>query len=79
MKTLNINFGALSDSIGKQIKDQGFVFDGKQVQIFQEQSDAILKLRFAGILTDSMMDKAHGKLFKLIKEHVQSKMEPILS
>jgi len=67
----------LSDPIGKQVKSQGFQFDGKQMINFQEQSDAILKLRFAGILTDSMMDKAHVKLFGHIKKHVQGMMKPI--
>jgi hypothetical protein len=76
MKTLNVHFGALSDPIAKQVKTQGFSFDGKQMLSFQEQSDAILRLRFANILTDSMMDKAHAKLFKFIKQHVQSKMKP---
>jgi hypothetical protein len=74
MKTLNIHFGALSDPIAKQVKDQGFSFNGKQMLNFQEQSEAILRLRFADILTDSMMDKAHAKLFKHIKNHVQKNL-----
>lgn len=75
MKTLNINFGALADPISKQIKKQGFSFDARQLVVFQEQSEAILKLRFAGILTDSMMDKAQSKLFGYIKNHIQSKIK----
>lgn len=77
MKTLNINFGALSDPISSQLKEQGFSFDSKQLIAFQEQSEAILRLRFAGILTDSMMEKAQGKLFGYIKKHIESKMKPV--
>jgi hypothetical protein len=77
VKELNIHFGALADPIAKQVKSQGFKFNGKQMLIFQEQSEAILRLRFAGLLTDSMMDKVHSKLFAHIKEHIKGMMKPV--
>lgn len=69
-KIFGIHFGALCDPISEQLKAQELKFDEKQVAIFQKHVHAITTLRFADLLTDSMLDKINKKLFRQIQAHV---------
>lgn len=68
---LSINFGALSDTIAKQLRKQGFDFHTNTVAHFQKQSESILILRMGNILPDSAVDKAYSNLHKKIVKHVK--------
>lgn len=70
-KTIGIGFGVLSDSISKQLKNQGFDYDKKVVEVFESEMDAINTLRFGNsLLTDSDTDRITKKLYKKIVSHV---------
>lgn len=67
---IGLHFGALSDSIQKQLTDQKFKFNTKQVEAYQAASDALLTLQFACLITDSARLKIQAKLYKRIVSHV---------
>jgi hypothetical protein len=72
-KTFGIHLGALCDPIAEQLKKQGFEYDPKKAEEFQKYATAILTLRFADLLPDSVYDKINQKLFKQIQAHVIKK------
>lgn len=69
-KTIGIHLGALSDTIENQLESQGFTFDTKEVRHFQKVADALLMVSFAGLITDSVREKANQKLYKKVIKHV---------
>lgn len=69
-KTLGLYFGALSDSLEDQLTKQGFNFDKKEVDHFQQDIDALNRLRIRGYIIDSQIDKISQKLFNKIKSHI---------
>jgi hypothetical protein len=69
-KQFGIHFGALSDSISKQLEKQGLKFNAKEVDQFQNDLDAIQRLRFRSILTDTTSSKCFEKLYKKILTHI---------
>lgn len=68
--TFGIHFGALSEPIHKQLKNQGLKFDETQVKNFERQLEAITILRFSNLLPDSIATKVFDKLYKRIQTHV---------
>jgi len=62
-KQIGIHFGALSDSIEEQLKNQEFSFNKKEIDLLQEDLDAIIRLHIRGYIVDSAIDKIHKKLF----------------
>jgi hypothetical protein len=74
---LNIHLGALCDSIPKQLKSQGFKFNADAALLFQKQSDALIDLKFAGILTEGEVKKGRDRLFKQIAGHVSKMNKPV--
>lgn len=69
-KTLGMHFGMLSNSIAKQLKDQGFRYYSKNVKEFQRDLDAILRLWIDGYIPDKLKIKYTERLFKTIEKHV---------
>lgn len=69
-KTIALAYGPLSDSISEQLDQQGFKYDKKKADHFEKQRDAIYILRFAGLITDSVVMNIENKLHKKIVEHV---------
>jgi hypothetical protein len=65
-----IHFGALADSLRKQLRDQKFKYDPKKVMDFEKDYKAILRLKFRDILPDTLARKATDKLYKKIQSHV---------
>jgi outer membrane protein assembly factor BamA len=63
----NIELGAMSDTIAKQLHDQGVEQIGKSVELLDRMANAITILYLHGCLTDSETDKARKKLVKQIK------------
>jgi hypothetical protein len=70
-KTLRISFGALSDSLAKQIRDQDLEIDPTKCGHLQLDIDAVNRLRIRGALTDSEAHKVHKRLMKSITNAVQ--------
>lgn len=68
-KTITINYGALGDSIEKQLNDQGFTLSDKKE--FIEKLHHSLTMCCFHLLTDSQINscqmKLHKKIMKLIK------------
>ena len=68
MSEIGFGYGALCDDLEKQANEQGYTM-GEFGESAEELRKAILKLRFAGILTHSERDKCFNKLQKrIIKE-----------
>jgi dihydroorotase len=63
----NIELGAMSDAIAKQLHDQGVEQIGKSVELLDRMTNAITILHLHGCLTDSETDRARKKLVKQIK------------
>lgn len=73
-KEIGISYGMLADNIDKQLIQQGFEFDAKKVNGFQEQLDAIHTLRLGVCqLPDSMYHRLNLKLHKAVVKHVATK------
>lgn len=70
-RKLGIHFGAMSDSISKQLRVQKFKFMPADAKDFQDDFDSILSLWFSKLLTDSQKAKLQTKLFKRIEHHVK--------
>lgn len=71
MKTqIGIHFGALADEFALQLKKQGFKYDSKEMDRFQDLESSILKLSFADIVTDSQKEKLYQRLYRKIVSHV---------
>ncbi len=64
-----IYYGVLHPTIEKQLQDQKIYIDG--VQAMQKNRDAINRLYFAEILTESEKDKAFKRLHKIITRAVK--------
>ena len=71
-KTLNLRFGAMSPSIKEQLTEQNLKFRVGDVNHFQKDSEAIVRLKIRGLLNDSTAKKAQDSLFKKITSHVVS-------
>lgn len=70
-KNVGISYGIIADSLSKQLTQQGLKFDKKKMDIFEEQREALNKLRFGcGLLTDSMASKLTLKLHNKVMAHV---------
>jgi hypothetical protein len=70
-QTIGLSYGILSDPLNKQLDKQGVKYDKKKIAQFEEEREAINRLRFgSGLLTDSMVDKILPKLHKKIIAHV---------
>lgn len=69
-KQLGIHFGALADPISQQLKKQGFKYKKEDVMHFEKQLDAITRLKFASLISDSIATKAYQKLYKSIEKHI---------
>jgi hypothetical protein len=71
---IGLSYGVLSDTLSKQLDNQGFKYDAKKIKEFETELEAIHTLRFgSGLLTDSMVDKIIAKLHKKIVAHVARK------
>lgn len=59
-----INYGLMYPTIEEQLREQNIYIDGAQAM--QKNRDAINRLYFAEILTESGKDKAFKRLHKII-------------
>jgi len=71
-QTLRLGFGALSPALSKQLSDQGFGFNEDEVEHFQKDLGAIIRLKVRGIIPLGEIKKAETRLFKKITAHVES-------
>lgn len=67
---MQIAFGALVDSIHKQLKKQKFKFDKEEIKHFQRLADQMLYLSFHGILTEGAYNKARNRFMKKLGSHI---------
>lgn len=72
-KSLSLYLGALSDSLEKQLTEQGFEFDKKEIEHFQKDMDALNRIRIRGYIGDSQIERIDQKLFNKIKAHITQK------
>ncbi len=80
-KQVVIAYGVISNSLSKQLKNQGFKFNRGKINIFQREINAINQLRFGScLLTGSMVDKLFQKLHNKIVAHLEeeNKISPSL-
>jgi hypothetical protein len=71
-KQVKLAYGVVTDTLAKQISEQGLSFDKKAINQFQKQQTAIHTLRFGNIITDSVADKAFKRLHNRVMGHLQS-------
>jgi hypothetical protein len=71
MKTISVHFGALCPSIAEQLIEQGVVAIPDEINHFQGDADAITRLMFRGMLSDSQAHTARQKLLKKIVRAVE--------
>lgn len=62
---VGFGYGIMYDKIEKQANEQGFSL-GKDTERFEKCKEAITRLMFEEILTDSQVDKAFQKLNKKV-------------
>jgi hypothetical protein len=67
---VGLKFGALSPDISAQLNEQRIKYDKQKVNGFQKCADAITRLRFNDLLSDSQADKCFDKLMKKIGAHL---------
>ena len=72
-KELVIVFGAMTDSIQKQLLAQQITRPRKIVQVLQMDADSITRLAIRGLLSDSEVRKARQRLMKKIKRTLEAK------
>lgn len=71
MKTqIGLHFGALAEGVASQLKQQKFKYDSKEVEHFQMCVNALLRLRFADLITDQQHEKIQMRLYRKIVSHV---------
>lgn len=66
-----INFGALSPPLKEQLRE--YVFNEDEIDILQEDIDAINRLHIKGMLTDSATQAAEKKIIKKIAQACRRK------
>ena len=64
--TLEISFGALSPSIGEQLRSQGLTATKDDVTHWESDRKALTRLRVRGLLPDATAKQAERRLFKRI-------------
>jgi hypothetical protein len=69
---MNISFGALAPALSEQLADSGLTTE--QLEHFDKDADAILRLRIRGYLTDSAYLSAFKKLMKAIERKLAEKV-----
>jgi len=70
---VQLRYGAMSDTISKQLTVQGFKFDKKLCEHWQKDADAITRIRIRGILTANQTEKARIKLLNIIAKTLNPK------
>lgn len=69
---LRLSFGASSPSIESQLEVQGFSFRPDRINHYQQDADAITRLKIRGLLPESQFDKCYRRLIKKIGKHCES-------
>lgn len=64
-KNISLSMGALSKPLVEQFIEQGFVAP-KQIELYQQDADAITRLLIRGFIPPSVAHKARQKLVKEI-------------
>lgn len=67
-----ISMGAFADPILKQITDQGYEAKASLIAAWQQDADAVCRLRVRGVLTDTEAHKANKRLFAAISKGIKS-------
>lgn len=67
--TLQIVFGALSESIAKQLSAQGYRL--KSSALYQKDADAITRLLIRGLIPESQANDARKRLMKSIGDELR--------
>lgn len=69
MNKVGIHFGAFSDCLEKQLKEQGLV--DKKCERHQQDVDAIVTLCIHGVVTESQAEKIRQKIVNQIAKSVE--------
>lgn len=69
-KQFGLSLGALSPKLADQLQEQGLTMEKHNINHWQRVIDALIRIRFAGLLTDSQYDAAARKMVKKISEDI---------
>ena len=69
-ETLIISLGIMTDTIAKQLDGQGFKYNRKKVEEFEEWRDSLNQLYITGLVNDKELSSVKRKIFTRIKAHV---------
>jgi hypothetical protein len=76
MKNISIEFGALAEPIGKQLKEQGITLLKSDTERFERIAYSITLLHLQDIIPDSVRDKSRQKLMKKISNVINGMVRP---
>lgn len=62
VEQLFISVGGMSESVKKQVVDQGWNIDIEEVKLFDKLLDALILLRIQGYIPDRQYDKSMRKV-----------------
>lgn len=65
-KQVTIHFGAITDSIKKQLGEQGFTAPKEDVEVWQRLSNSVTMLCLHGMIPDCIARTARKKILKAI-------------
>ena len=71
-----LSFGALSPHLADQLTREGYGFIPDTVDQFQQDLDAICRLRWRSILTPAQAQNAYGRVGKQITKHIEDVERP---
>lgn len=71
--TLSLTFGAMRETLSKQLTKQGFKFDQDVINKYEACRHSMTLLYVHGFVNDSQMEKIKVKIFNQIKRHVAEK------
>jgi hypothetical protein len=70
---MKLGFGALVPKIAKQLKSQKIEFKAEEIDTYQKDADAAVRLKVRQLLSDSEANKVFRKIFKNIEKSVEQK------
>ena len=67
---IGFGYGALCDPLEKQANEQGYTL-GTNAEHFEKIKEALIRVMFANVLTDSQLDMAFKKLNKQVIKNLK--------
>ena len=70
-RKITLTFGAMADRLDEQLERQGLIADLKQLEYFQRDYDALVRCKVRGLVGESVVTKAAGRLLDRIAREIK--------